>query len=105
MPSRGFAGELKHAGHVVAEGELLAGIAASDAQLAVERDIRERDLEHVRPDLAEVQARHALLEDESRPEAVERRRNRGQRTARAFASTDEWLAPDPLCPYEPQSRQ
>ncbi len=25
--------------------------------------------------------------------------------ARAFASTDEWLAPDPLCPYEPRSRQ
>jgi acetyl-CoA carboxylase carboxyltransferase component len=40
------------------------------------------DLSHVRPDLAEVQHRHALLEDAARPEAVARRRAAGRRTAR-----------------------
>jgi acetyl/propionyl-CoA carboxylase alpha subunit/acetyl-CoA carboxylase carboxyltransferase component len=40
------------------------------------------DLDLVRPDLAEVIARHALTLDENRPAAVERRRRTGQRTAR-----------------------
>jgi len=40
------------------------------------------DLDHIRPDLAEVIARHALTLDESRPGAVQRRRRTNQRTAR-----------------------
>ncbi len=40
------------------------------------------DLEHVRPDLAEVHNRHAIGLDAARPEAVARRRKTGQRTAR-----------------------
>ncbi len=40
------------------------------------------DLDHVRPDLAELIARHANTRDESRPAAVERRRKTNQRTAR-----------------------
>jgi acetyl/propionyl-CoA carboxylase alpha subunit/acetyl-CoA carboxylase carboxyltransferase component len=40
------------------------------------------DLEHIRPDLADVLARGALTLDSSRPEAVARRRGRDQRTAR-----------------------
>ena len=40
------------------------------------------NLDHVRPDLAEVKARHELGLDEKRPDAVERRRKTGQRTAR-----------------------
>ena len=40
------------------------------------------DLDWIRPDLEEAKARLALLEDEQRPEAVARRRARGQRTAR-----------------------
>ncbi len=35
-----------------------------------------------RPDLRELRERRALTEDDARPEAVERRRDRGQRTAR-----------------------
>jgi acetyl/propionyl-CoA carboxylase alpha subunit/acetyl-CoA carboxylase carboxyltransferase component len=40
------------------------------------------DLEHIRPDLAELIARHANTLDENRPAAVERRRKTNQRTAR-----------------------
>ncbi len=40
------------------------------------------DLDHIRPDLAELIARHAMTLDENRPASVERRRNTNQRTAR-----------------------
>jgi acetyl/propionyl-CoA carboxylase alpha subunit/acetyl-CoA carboxylase carboxyltransferase component len=40
------------------------------------------DLDHIRPDLAEVVARHAITLDENRPAAVARRRKTNQRTAR-----------------------
>ena len=40
------------------------------------------DLDHVRADLAAVVERHAVGQDEARPEAVARRRATGQRTAR-----------------------
>lgn len=40
------------------------------------------DPDHIRPDLAELEARLALTLDAARPKAVERRRSRGQRTAR-----------------------
>ena len=42
----------------------------------------EIDLDHIRPDLAEVIARHANTLDENRPASVERRRKTNQRTAR-----------------------
>lgn len=69
-------------GDVVSEGDILATIEPSGDQSIAETEDRVRDLDHIRPDLAEMQARDALLEDASRPEAVERRRGRGQRTAR-----------------------
>jgi acetyl/propionyl-CoA carboxylase alpha subunit/acetyl-CoA carboxylase carboxyltransferase component len=40
------------------------------------------DLDGIRPDLAEVQARHAATLDDARPEAVARRHRTAQRTAR-----------------------
>jgi acetyl/propionyl-CoA carboxylase alpha subunit/acetyl-CoA carboxylase carboxyltransferase component len=40
------------------------------------------DLDHIRPDLAELIARHAITLDQNRPGAVERRRKTNQRTAR-----------------------
>lgn len=40
------------------------------------------DLDHIRPDLAELIARHAITLDENRPASVERRRKTNQRTAR-----------------------
>jgi acetyl/propionyl-CoA carboxylase alpha subunit/acetyl-CoA carboxylase carboxyltransferase component len=51
---------------------------AGDAAMAEEAI----DLDHIRPDLAEVLERHRLTLDEARPEAVARRRKTGQRTAR-----------------------
>jgi acetyl/propionyl-CoA carboxylase alpha subunit/acetyl-CoA carboxylase carboxyltransferase component len=42
----------------------------------------EVDLNHIRPDLAELNARHAITRDENRPGAVERRRKTNQRTTR-----------------------
>lgn len=52
-------------------------VAADSA--AAEADI---DLDHIRPDLAELIARQANTLDVSRPASVERRRNTNQRTAR-----------------------
>ncbi|MCX7587033.1 carboxyl transferase domain-containing protein [Phenylobacterium sp. 58.2.17] len=40
------------------------------------------DLDHIRPDLAEVLERHRMTLDEARPDAVARRRKTGQRTTR-----------------------
>ncbi|HTU58685.1 MAG TPA: carboxyl transferase domain-containing protein, partial [Polyangiales bacterium] len=40
------------------------------------------DLDHIRPDLAEVHARHAYGFDQRRPDAVEKRHKLGRRTAR-----------------------
>ncbi|MEV6712509.1 carboxyl transferase domain-containing protein [Lentzea sp. NPDC051208] len=60
-------------GDTVTEGQLLASGAGEAAE-----DVAEADLDHVRPDLAEVLARH----DFDRPEAAARRHARGGRTAR-----------------------
>lgn len=60
-------------GDTVAEGQLLASGSGESTEDSVEVD-----LEEVRPDLAEVLARH----DFSRPEAEERRHAAGGRTAR-----------------------
>ncbi len=74
-------------GQTVDEGQLLASLrfgtqsdqaddtTASDVEPAI-------DLDHVRPDLADVLARHAVGLDAARPASVARRRATGQRTAR-----------------------
>ena len=76
------AGLFVRVGDVVAEGAMLVGLEHSNVDDRIVQDAVVRDLEEIRPDLADVRARHALLEDGSRPEAVARRRSRGQRTAR-----------------------
>ena len=53
--------------------DVAAGTAAMEAEV---------DLDHIRPDLAEMLARQANTRDENRPASVERRRNTNQRTAR-----------------------
>ena len=69
------------AGETLDAGEPVLFIApGADAHAAVEA--KAVDLDHVRPDLAEVFARHALTLDAARPDAVARRRKTGQRTAR-----------------------
>ena len=54
--------------------------AEMDAHDAAEEEAV--DLDHIRPDLAELIARHAITLDENRPASVERRRKTNQRTAR-----------------------
>ncbi len=66
----------------LSEGAPLIFIAAADIAAGETEERREIDLDAIRPDLAEVRAREAFLLDENRPDAVARRRARGQRMAR-----------------------
>ncbi|MEH2532586.1 acetyl/propionyl-CoA carboxylase alpha subunit [Bradyrhizobium sp. AZCC 1588] len=54
--------------------------AEIDAHDVTEED--DIDLDHIRPDLAELIERHAITLDENRPASVDRRRKTNQRTAR-----------------------
>ena len=69
-------------GDAVFEGHPLAFIEEADVGVAASAEAQEIDLDHIRNDLKEVQERHVLGLDESRPEAVARRRKTNQRTAR-----------------------
>ncbi len=69
-------------GEVVDEDAPLVALTLGEETPSEERTEAAVDLDAVRPDLAASRERHALLEDEARPEAVARRRHRGQRTAR-----------------------
>ncbi len=70
------------AGEAVFEGHHLLRIDPAEVGDSVEATEQEIDLDHIRPDLAEVYERHALGLDESRPDAVEKRHATGRRTAR-----------------------
>ena len=70
------------AGDAIFEGHPLAFIEPADVETTHRAEAKERDLDRVRPDLAEVAERHALGLDAARPEAVARRRKTGQRTTR-----------------------
>ncbi len=71
-----------HVGRVIDEGSVVLRLSPSDE--VGEHDAAEQviDPEFIRPDLAEVQARHALGLDGNRPDAMERRRRTHQRSAR-----------------------
>ena len=69
-------------GETLSAGDPLLFLEPADGEGAVEEGEAEVDLDLIRPDLAEVLARHALGRDASRPKAVARRRKTGQRTAR-----------------------
>ena len=69
-------------GDAVWEGHVLALIEEGDVVAATGDEEGEIDLDAVRPDLAEVLERHAVTLDDARPEAVRKRRNTNQRTAR-----------------------
>ena len=69
-------------GDTVAEGQALAFLDEADVRADEIAEDGEVDLDALRPDLAEAQARHRFGLDEVRPEAVSKRRERGQRTAR-----------------------
>jgi acetyl/propionyl-CoA carboxylase alpha subunit/acetyl-CoA carboxylase carboxyltransferase component len=69
-------------GDTVFEGHPLVWIEAGDVDVDANALAEAPPLDHVRPDLQEVQARHAVGLDAARPDAVARRRKTGQRTAR-----------------------
>jgi len=69
-------------GEAIVEGHPLVYIEPAEEQDAHREADEVVDLERVRPDLEEVQLRHAAGLDVARPEAVARRRKIGHRTAR-----------------------
>ncbi len=73
---------LVRVGQTVQVGEAVASISPGDVDDQAPDGDGAVDLERVRPDLAEVVSRHHVGLDEARPDAVERRRRVGRRTAR-----------------------
>ncbi len=69
-------------GDVAREGEAVLLIAVDESAAAADAAAAGFDPDHIRPDLSEVIARHALTSDAARPEAVARRHGKGMRTAR-----------------------
>jgi len=69
-------------GDTVAEGQPLIFIEEREVDATVVTPESDLDLDAIRPDLAEVLERQAIVLDAARPEAVARRRKTGQRTAR-----------------------
>jgi acetyl-CoA carboxylase carboxyltransferase component len=69
-------------GDTVFSGDPLLVVRPGDVAGMGSTMTAEVDVEDVRADLAEVLARQAVTRDEARPRAVDRRRQRGQRTAR-----------------------
>src|SRR4051794_23885318 len=69
-------------GDTVDEGQVLAVLAAGEAGAADDTRAEEVDPDAPRCGLEGVRVRHAIGPDAARPDAVARRRERGQRTAR-----------------------
>ncbi len=86
-------------GDTVFEGHPVAFIEAREVETAESTQAVEVDLDHVRPDLAEVVERHDLGLDAARPEAVARRRRTSQRTARE--NVDDLCDPGTFVEYGP----
>ncbi|MCO5130291.1 MAG: ATP-grasp domain-containing protein [Xanthobacteraceae bacterium] len=69
-------------GETLMLGDAILFIAPADVEGGAAEEAVDIDLDHIRPDLAEVLARHANTRDENRPASVERRRRTNQRTTR-----------------------
>jgi acetyl-CoA carboxylase carboxyltransferase component len=90
------------AGDTLKEGDVLCTIDEVDVVMAtIERapSAVVAGPTELRADLAEVIERHRIGLDEARPDAVERRRRTGQRTARE--NVDDLIDPDSLVEYGP----
>lgn len=84
-------------GEVVDEGGALLAIETTDAEGELSVAGEAIDLDLMRPDLAEVLERIALTLDANRPDAVDSRRSRGQRTARE--NVNDLCDPDSFLEY------
>jgi acetyl/propionyl-CoA carboxylase alpha subunit/acetyl-CoA carboxylase carboxyltransferase component len=82
----GYGGRVRRvavgAGDQVAAGDVLLDIDVTGVAAADEVDRLPDDLGEIRDDLEEVLERQRLTRDEARPQAVAKRRGRGQRTVR-----------------------
>jgi acetyl-CoA carboxylase carboxyltransferase component/biotin carboxyl carrier protein len=84
-------------GAVLAKGQAIAFIILEAVEEAQEEGEIAVDLDHIRPDLAEVAERWRVTRDEARPDAVARRRARAQRTARE--NIDDLVDPGTFLEY------
>lgn len=84
-------------GGVVERGQAVLFIAPEAVLAEDEAEAEALDLDAVRPDLAETLERWRITRDEARPEAVARRRGRGQRTARE--NIDDLIDPGTFLEY------
>ncbi|HXA41031.1 MAG TPA: carboxyl transferase domain-containing protein [Phenylobacterium sp.] len=87
------------AGETVFEHHPLAFIEEAEVAGGAGGEEEAVDLDYIRPDLAEVLARHALALDAARPQAVARRRKTGQRTARE--NVEDLVDPGSFVEYGP----
>lgn len=79
------------------EGAALLFIQEADVEAEGDVGTAELDLDAIRPDLAEAIRRNEMGFDKNRPQAVERRRSRGQRTARE--NIDDLVDPGTFVEY------
>jgi acetyl-CoA carboxylase carboxyltransferase component len=86
-------------GDAVFAGHPLAFIEEGEVDAADDEQQQKIDLDHIRPDLAEVHERHAIGLDARRPDAVARRRKTGQRTARQ--NIEDLVDPGSFIEYGP----
>ncbi len=84
-------------GATVAEGQPLVFLEPVEMDGATVAEAAAEDLDTIRPDLAEVIARHRFTFDEARPDAVAKRRKTGHRTARE--NIDDLVDPGSFLEY------
>lgn len=84
-------------GRTVAEGQPLVFLEPMEVTGGEAVEAIAEDLDAIRPDLAEVIARHRFTLDEARPDAVAKRRKTGHRTARE--NIDDLVDPGSFLEY------
>jgi acetyl/propionyl-CoA carboxylase alpha subunit/acetyl-CoA carboxylase carboxyltransferase component len=87
------------AGDTVHEGAILVVLEEIAVDAAAAAEAGPPDVDHIRPDLAEIRERHARTLDAARPEAVASRQQSGQRTARE--NIDDLCDPGTFVEYGP----
>ncbi|MDE2466056.1 MAG: carbamoyl-phosphate synthase large subunit, partial [Alphaproteobacteria bacterium] len=97
-PASGYLrGVLVEPGQTVFQGDLLAYIEEAELADVGASTADETDLDRIRPDLEELFTRKELTQDAARPQAVARRRQSGQRTARE--NIEDLCDPDSFTEY------
>tara|TARA_B100001142_G_C14340057_1_gene657480 strand:+ start:254 stop:3652 length:3399 start_codon:yes stop_codon:yes gene_type:complete len=96
-------------GDTVREGSTLFFIEESEVSSKSDSVVEKIDLDYIRNDLDELNQRKSFTLDENRPKAVERRRNKNQRTAREniyhFCDEDSFVEIGPLVVANQKSRR